>query len=120
MEVVSKTVFPFIVAAAIFVSAACGALGLMTLVTVKDVTVPAVRVPAVKVTDNTVNVFALLGVRVGVAAAALGMLVKPPATMAVVDVNSPLSVTTTLLKPVTVVGVNWTVTVPLALTTVPA
>jgi len=51
--VVSKTVSAAIVAAAIVVEAACGLLGLMMLVHVKDACVPAVRVPADNVTVNT-------------------------------------------------------------------
>jgi hypothetical protein len=67
VAVVSKTVLPAIVAAAIFVSAACGALGLMMLVTENRAGEPAVRVPAEKVTVST------LDVRVGAA------VVAPPA-----------------------------------------
>jgi len=78
----------------------------MMLVHVNDAWVPAVRVPAEKVTVNTPPV------RVGAAVAApLAMPVISPTTMAAVDVN-PVSVTTTLLKLATVVGVNVMVTLP--------
>ncbi len=53
VAVVSKTVLPAIVAAAMVVDAACTALGLMMLVHVKDVVVPEVSPPAVKVTVKT-------------------------------------------------------------------
>jgi len=109
MVVVSKLALAVPVAAAILFSAACGALGLMMLVTVKDAAWRAVRVPAEKVTVNTPPA------RVGAAVAApLVMPVISPTTMAAVDVN-PVSVTTTLLKLVTVVGVNAMVTFPLLL-----
>jgi len=112
MVVVSKLALAVPVAAAILFSAACGALGLMMLVTVKDAAWRAVRVPAEKVTVNTPPA------RVGAAVAApLVMPVISPTTMAAVDVN-PVSVTTTLLKlvpVVPVVGVNAMVTFPLLL-----
>jgi len=109
MVVVSKLALAVPVAAAILFSAACGALGLMMLVTVKDAAWRAVRVPAEKVTVNTPPA------RVGAAVAApLVMPVISPTTMAAVDVN-PVSVTTTLLKLATVVGVNAMVTFPLLL-----
>jgi hypothetical protein len=109
MVVVSKLALAVPVAAAIFVSAACGALGLMMLVTVKDAGERAVRVPAEKVTVNTPP--ARVGAEV---TAPLVMPEKSPTTMAAVDVN-PVSVTVTLLNPVTVVGVNAMVTFPLLL-----
>ena len=104
--VVSKTVLEAIVAAATVVDAACGVLGLMMLLHVKDACVPAVRVPAVKVTVNRSDA------RVAVAAGMLVTPTKSPTTIVAVDVN-PVSVTTTLLKVTTEVGVNVMVTFPL-------
>jgi len=103
--VVSRTMAEAIVAAAMVVDAACGVLGLMMLVHEKDAGVPAVRVPAVKVTVNT------LDVRVAVAAGLLPMPLTAATAMVAVEVN-PVSVTTTLLKPVTATGVNVMVMVP--------
>jgi len=80
----------------------------MMLEHVKDACVAAVRVPAVKVTVNT------LDARVAVAAP-LAMPVNPPTAMVLpVTCANPVSVTTTLLKPVTADGVNVTVAVPVA------
>jgi len=114
VAVVSKTVLPAIVAAAMVVDAACGALGLMMLVTVKDAAVPAVSTPAVKVTVNTPPLTAAV-------AAGLPVMVaeKSATAMVAVEVN-PVSVTTTMLKLVTVVGVNVMVTFPLLLPTADA
>jgi len=109
VAVVSKTVLPAIVAAAMVVDAACGALGLMMLVHVKDAAWPAVSPPAVKVTVNTPPLTAAVAAGLPVMLAA-----KSPTTMVAVEVN-PVSVTTTLLKLVTVVGVNAMVTFPLLL-----
>jgi len=84
------------------------------LVHVNDAWVPEARVPAEKVTVNTPPV------RVG--AEVVAPLVMPeisPTTMAEVDVN-PVSVTTTVLKAVTVVGVNVMVTLPELLPTADA
>ena len=94
-----------IVAAATFVSAACGAEGLMMLVHVKDATAPAVSPPAVKVTVKTFDA------RAAVAAGEPVIPVKSETAMVAVEVN-PVSVTTTLLKLATVVGVNVTVALP--------
>jgi len=75
------------------------------LVHVKDAAVPAVSPPAVKLTVKTPPL------RVAVAAGAPVMPLKPPTTIVAVDVK-PVSVTTTLAKPVTVVGVRVKVAVP--------
>ncbi len=104
--VVSKALPAAIVAAAMVFDAAITPPGLMMLVTEKDACVPAVRVPAEKVTVNTPPV------RVGAAVAApLAMPVISPTAMVAVEVK-PVSVTTTLLKPVTADGVNVMVAFP--------
>jgi len=83
------------------------------LVHVKDAAEPAVSPPAVKVTVNTPPLKA---------AVAAGVPVMPvkSATAMVVDEVKPVSVTTTMLKLVTVVGVNVMVTFPLLLPTADA
>jgi len=101
--VVSRTLPPAKVAAAIVVDAARGTLGLIMFERVNDAACPTVRVPAVNVTVRT------LDIKVAVAAGVPVMPVKPETAIVVVDVN-PVRVTTTLLKFATLVGVKVTVT----------
>ncbi len=109
MVVESMTALDDIVAAAIFVCAICGALGLMMLLNVNDTAWAETTVPAVNGTVNT------LPAKVGVpATGVLSMPVILPTTMVAVDVN-PVSVTTTFAKVPAVTGVNEMVTNPLLL-----
>ncbi len=103
VAVVSSTVLPAKVAAAIADDAACATEGRLMLVRVNIVAVPAFSVPEVNATVNT------LDVKVAVAAGVPPMPMKAVTCIVAVDVN-PMRVTTTWLKLATLVGIKVTIT----------